>query len=359
MRQTALTLLILTGVLASFTASAGPPATRPATSAPASRPAEPVVRWHETYEPAAAEAARRKCLLVVVYFDLSLPACEYFEEMTLSKPATRSFLAAFAACRLNVADAAKKKRFKATGFSEPPLTQVLSPDGELLNELAGCILPASRFRGQLQATTGYYAASTVKPFDAAARWRAVQARLQLSTSLKAVADIDGLLKLPAGKRPRGVGRPELLLARGQARRIAKPEKAREDFAEVMKLAPKDPATGGRALLALADMAWGREKIKSAHERYARYLRDYPKGPEAGTAAIRKAMVEFSGLKDAAAARATLGTFIRGHPDDAKIVDAKALLESLEKLKDFHTPKRKPARKPTTRPARPAAPKGAI
>jgi len=342
-------MLKLTLILAAALAVPAAAATQPA-SAPASAPAERVVRWHETHAPAAAEAAKRKCLLLVVYFDPAAPACEAFEQMTLTKDATRQFLADFAACRLNVNDPAKKQRFAKTGLTHTPLTQVFAPDGSLLDEMAGCILPASRFREQLRASLDYRAAATARPFDAAARWRAVEARLKLSSRREAVADIDKLLKLPAGERPAGVTPARLYLARGSAQRLMAPEQAREDFDKAIQLAPRDAAVAGKALLALADMAWGLNKAKDAHQQYSRYLKEFPAGPDVGTVAMRKAALESETLKDPAAGVKTLEAFIRKHPDDPKAVSAKALLDSLKKLQGYRKPKPKPVRKPTTKPA---------
>lgn len=178
---------ILAAAVATLAALAQtPPQSQPATSsAPtttaASAPAKRLVRWHEMYAPAAAEAKQRGVPLLIVYFDPITPACEAFEQMTLSDEATREFLAEVAAFRLNVTEPAKQQRFAKTGANQTPLTQVFTPAGELLDELPGCIIPASVFCLRLGRSLEYWQVVNLRPFDPATRWRAVQARLATST----------------------------------------------------------------------------------------------------------------------------------------------------------------------------------
>jgi len=331
--------LLLAAVAAGQTTS---PTTSP-TTGPATAPAERVVQWHETYDPAATEARRRGAPLLVVYFDPAAPACEAFEEMTLSRPATRRFLADVAACRLNVTDAGKKKRFAATGAEATPLTQVLTPEGELLDSIPGCIIPASAFRERLEHSLDYLRAAASEPFDAAARWAAVRARLALSTRAEAVEDIDALAKMPREELPEGVTPARLHLARGEAL-AAKPKAAAKELAKVLEMAPKDAAVGGRALLGLARLDARAGRLREAVEKYARYATEFPDGPHVGAACLRKAKLQYT-LGEAPAAVKTLEALLREHPDDPAVVDARRLLEDLRKLSS--PAKKKPAK---TRPA---------
>jgi len=322
-------------------ASASAPATKattPATaaSAPAtataSAPSIRLVQWHVEHKTAAAAARKRNTLLVIVYSDRDAPAWDDFDARTLRDVPTRRFLADFAALHLDATAGEGKKRFAATGAAEAPLTQVFSPAGELLDSLPGCIIPASKFRECLSHSVAYWKASLAKPFDAAARWRAAQARLALSSRAEAVGDIDGLLKLPAKKRPKGATEARLHLARGRALLLAKPAKARPSLEKALTLAPKDPAVGGEALLALGRLeAVGRE-YRKAHGHLQQYVKQFPKGPGIGEACYRKAVLEATALDDRAQAQKTLEAFIAAHPDDLQVVRAKRLLESLKKMK---------------------------
>ena len=347
MRVIAMAVAVLAAVLANVGESA--PATAPAT-APA-EPVERVVQWHETYEQAEAEATKRKCLRVVVYFDPADPAWEPFEDMTLKRPATRRMLAEFAACRLNVKDPAKKKRFTKAGGRSTPLTHVLTPDGKPLDVMIGCIIPAGRFCERLQTSLDWYDAATAKPKDPAARWRAVQARLKLSTADGSLGDIDALLKTRLAKRPEGVTDARMRLARGLAQRSSAPDKARADFNKAVKQAGEDKYIAAEATLALADLDAALDNNQAAHTAYSKYLKQFPKGMDAGLAAVRKATLEFAAFDDVPGAKATLMKILRDHPDDARAAEAKALLENIEKL--LKKPKPKPKKKPEPEPKTPS------
>jgi len=333
--------------LAAAMASAGGSA--PATTSAPSEPVERVVQWHETYDQALTEATKRKCLLVVVYFDPADPAWEPFEDMTLKRPVTRRMLGEFAVCRLNVKDPAKKKRFTKAGGKSTPLTHVLTPDGKPLDVMIGCIIPSGRFCERLQTSLDWREATTAKPKDPAARWRGVQARLKLSTADKSVGDIDALLKTRAAKRPEGVTDARLRLARGLAQRKSAPDKARADFDKAVKQAGKDKYIAAEATLALADMEAALDNNDAAHTAYSKYLKQFPKGMDAGLAAVRKATLEFAAFDDVPGAKATLMKILRDNPDDSRAAEAKALLENIEKLLKKPEPKPKPKKTPATQP----------
>jgi len=317
-------------------AATAPATTAPATSAPttatASARAVRLVQWHVEHKPAAADARKRNTLLVIVYSDRDAPAWDDFDARTLRDVPTRRFLADFAALHLDATTGEGKKRFAKTGAAEAPLTQVFAPTGELLDSLPGCIIPASKFRECLSHSVAYWKASRAKPFDAAARWRAARARLALSTRAEAVGGIDRLLKLPAKKRPKGATDGRLRLARGQALLLAKPAKARRSLEKALSLAPKDPAVGGEALLALGRLEAVGRKYRKAHAHLERYVKQFPKGPGIGEACYRKAVLEATALDDRAQAQKTLTAFIAAHPDDLQVVQAKRLLDSLKKMK---------------------------
>ena len=313
------------------------PATRPGAvesqPATATAPAEPpppkVVRWHGEYDQAAEEARKAGRLLLVIYYDPDAPASQTFEEMTLSDRQTREFLAGFAAVKLNAAKGPGEKRFAQTGAKEAPLTQVFSPDGELLDWRPGCMIPAAAFRERLASSLEYWKAANVKPFDPAARWRAVQARLKLATCQEAVPEIDKLLKLPAKKLPKDVTPALMHLTRGEALLLADPKRAEQSLQKVRELAAADAELAGQAILLLADMCFRAERCTQARDLCAEYISSFPKAADVGRAYYTKAMVEFRGLKDAAAAGRTLKEFIEKYPDDRGVVEAKDLLDIIE------------------------------
>ena len=147
-RTSAAAVMLASGWLAASQPAGGAatstaPATGPAT---ATAPAERLVEWHRQYAAAAREARSRKVPLLVVYFDAEAPAWEALQQRTLQDIQTRRFLARFAAVRLDATAGEGKKRFQATGAKETPLTQVLSPEGDLLDSIPGAIIPAEEFR---------------------------------------------------------------------------------------------------------------------------------------------------------------------------------------------------------------------
>jgi len=346
-------------VLSILPALAAAPAgeTRPATS-PATRPvtttkaAPKLVEWHVEYAPAAAQARKDGKLLLVIYNDPAAPAGQTLEEVVLADHATREFLAAFSAVRLNATAGDGKKRFAKTGAKEAPLTQVLSPTGELLDFVGGCILPPSAFCERLRKSLAYWRAATAKPLN---RLRAAEARLALATRDKAGAEIDVLLK--AQKLSRGE-RARLHLVKALALVRARPKQADQQFRKAIDVGAGDHCLAGRAMLELAELKFstgsGKADYQAARDLCARYVKQFPRGQDIGRARYDKALIEFLGLKDAAAARKTLKELLEKHPDDPRVVPARALLDRIG-------PARKPAKttRPatTTRPAKPEKGKG--
>lgn len=324
-----------------------PDATTEPTTAPATAPAPPrTVAWHRTYAEAADDARRRGTPLVAVYLDTDAPASEALAELTLADAGIAELLADFAAVKLDAAAGEGKALLAKARAGEAPVTQVLSPGGELLDSLPGFVT-AKTLRGRLEDALAWQRAVSATPFDPAARWRAVQARLGLSTRAEAVKDIDALLKRPAGQLPQGADHPRLRLARGEALSAADPARAQEDLQEALRLRAADEAVGGRALLELADLWFRTARPKQAVEACARYVEQFPDGPEAGRAWYTKAKVELLGVADPAKAAGTIEQFLRKRPDDLWAVRAQALLEQArEQL---------PASRPATRPAKEAAP----
>lgn len=337
-------LSILVWLSAVLVASGGPdtePATRPAT---ATAPALPEVRWHAQYKPAARQAQKEKTLLLVVYMDAGAPACEAFEARTLGRVLTRRFLASFAAVKLDIASTEGRGRFAKTGAAATPLTQVLTPKGELLDSIPGCIIPASKFRRRLEHALEYWKAIGTRPFDAEAQWKAVQARLKLSTRHKTVPVIDRLLKLSVRKLPVGATPARLHLARGKALLFTKAGESQKALKRALKLGADDAQAAGEAMLSLARLAERAEKYKQAHEYCLRYIKTFPEGPGIGRAWYTRAVLEVQALDDMAAARQTLREFIRLCPDSPRVVDARRLLKMLA------PPAKKPVKKPATKPA---------
>jgi len=312
-------------------AAATAPTTGPATSsAPASAPAPKLVHWQSRFDPAAAEAKKRRVPLLVIYGDPDHPASQAFDQMTLSDAATREFLSEVAAVRLDATRGEGKARFAKTGAKEAPLTQIFSPDGQLLDSRRGCIIPASRFRQRVSRSQAYWRAATTKPFDAAARWRAVEARLKLSTRAAAAGDIDALLKLPAGQRPRDVTPAALHLARGKALMYASAKQAEQSLRKAHELAPKDADVGGQAMLLLAEALFRAGRAEEAHGFCTRYIKAFPASEAVGSAYLTKARLEFLGLGKPAQARATLEAFLDQRSDDPLAVAARRLLDDVKR-----------------------------
>jgi len=333
-RTSAAAVMLASGWLAASQPASGPatstaPATGPAT---ATAPAERLVEWHRQYDGAVREARSRKVPLLVVYFDPDAPAWEALQQRTLQDIQTRRFLARFAAVRLDATAGEGKKRFQATGAKETPLTQVLSPEGDLLDSIPGAIIPAEEFRERLACSLAYWKAVSAKPFDVAAQWQAVQARLKLSTRGQAAAAIDRLMKLPAGRLPQGVGPAHLHLAKGKALLSAAAKKAETHLRKARELAPKDPSAAGEALIAMIELALQASEYQKAHQYCAEYIKDFPSGPDIGSAYYYKALVEMTGLDDRAEAVNTLKQYLGKYGDDAGAVRARKLLQSLEKMR---------------------------
>ncbi|MHC4716145.1 MAG: tetratricopeptide repeat protein [Planctomycetota bacterium] len=320
-------------LIAAASASAGAqPATRPTT---ATAPAPPrTVTWHFDYRRAVNEARRRRVLLLVVYQDRDAPASETLAEVTLADRATRELLADFAAVRIDAATDPGKARLAVLGAGEAPLTRVLTAAGELLDSLPGFVGPAE-LRERLGKALAWQKAVTSRPFDAAARWRAVQARLALSTRHQAAKDIDALLKTPPGKGPKGVTRAGLRLARGRALSLADPARAEKDLREALRLAGEDARVRGSALLELSDLSFRTGRAEQARELCARYIKQLPGGPEIGRAWYTKAKIEMLALGKPDEAARTLRQFLRQRPDDPCGVQARDLLDRAERLRKRH------------------------
>jgi len=313
-------------------AGVAPGATAPSTSpTTASAPADRWVRWRPEYGAAAAEAAKRKIPLVVVYFDPDAPAWELFDEHTLQDGRTRRLLGKFAAAKLDVTTAEAKTRFLASGHKQTPLTQVFTPAGELLDSIPGAVMPAEKFLERLRQSLAYWRAATAKPFDSAKRWRAIQLRLKLSTRAEAVPDIEKLMKLPQRQLPADVTGAHLLLAKGRALFLAAPEQADRLLREARKLAPRKGILSGQVLMSLIELATSSHQYGKAHRYCAEYIRDFPAGTDIGRAYYCKAVVEATGLDDRSAALATLKKFMGAYPGNPEVVSARKLLESLEKM----------------------------
>jgi len=288
-------------------AGVAPGATAPSTSpTTASAPADRWVRWRPEYGAAAAEAAKRKIPLVVVYFDPDAPAWELFDEHTLQDGRTRRLLGKFAAAKLDVTTAEAKTRFLASGQAE-------------------------KFLERLRQSLAYWRAATAKPFDSAKRWRAIQLRLKLSTRAEAVPDIEKLMKLPQRQLPADVTGAHLLLAKGRALFLAAPEQADRLLREARKLAPRKGILSGQVLMSLIELATSSHQYGKAHRYCAEYIRDFPAGTDIGRAYYCKAVVEATGLDDRSAALATLKKFMGAYPGNPEVVSARKLLESLEKM----------------------------
>ena len=334
MKRSQFVLIAATALVGLLTVLAGPehdhgPATStsPAT-ATASAPTERFVRWHGQYKPAAAEATKNKTLLLVVYYDADAPAWQAFDSQTLARRATRTFLADFAAARVNVKSDAGKKLFKATGAKETPLTQVLTPAGKLLDSIPGCIIPASLLIGRLSASQEYWSAATA-PATPATRWRAVRARLKLSTRHEAAGEIDKLLKLPPAKLPKGVSKAKLTLAKGVALVKTKPTQAAKLLAQAYKLAPDDADVGGEALLQQAAIAEKTKEYQQAYELCIKYIKAFPSGKGVWRAYKAKAVLEYLPLDDQAGARDTLEKFMEEYPDHPQVAKARRMLEAIK------------------------------
>ncbi|OPX24537.1 MAG: hypothetical protein B1H04_01865 [Planctomycetales bacterium 4484_123] len=308
-------------IVAPATGIAAPPAT--------TRPAPPrTVRWHSSQQPAAAEARKTGRLLVVVFHDPTHPASQAFEEMTLSDPATREFLADFIAVRLDATKGEGKRRLEKLKLGEAPLTCVYSPQGQLLDSIPGCIIPAGRFCQRLARSAAYWRAATSRPFDPAARWRAVQARLKLSTRAQAAAEIDKLLKLPTEKLPKDVTPAKLHLAKGMALLRSAPKQAEAHLNKARSLAAGDADTSAQALLTLAELYDRTGRTKAAHELYGLYIARFPRAGEVGRAYCAKAVLEWVGLNDQNRARKTLREFLSRYPDDTHAIRARGMLEMI-------------------------------
>ncbi len=318
--------------IAGILAAATHPTTRPATatSAPTttSAPAPKNVRWMQSYDAAVAEARKSSKLLLAVYFDVDSPAWEMYERATLSDRTTRQFLADFTAVKLDVARGDGKKRFAATGAKETPLTQVLTPKGELLDSIPGCVLPAKALREQLALSQDYWRAVNARPFTTDARWQAAASRSLLSTGHKAVKDIDALGKLAPDKLPAGVSKAGLLVMKGNAL-AAKPDQAQKHYAEAYRLAPDDEQVGGAALVARARAMLELKQYPEAHKLCVLYIDKFPNSADIWPAYLLKVITEYQGLDNRAAAVGTLKTFIEKYPDNPDVVEAKQYLKAIE------------------------------
>jgi tetratricopeptide (TPR) repeat protein len=300
-------------------------------AATASVPVEKVVAWHRQYARAMEEARQRNVPLLVVFYEPDAPAWERFERESLQDLSMRKFLTQFCAVQLDVRSPEGAAKFASAGGKDVPLSLVYSPDAELLERLPGAIIPASSLRESLQRVLNYYSSATTKPFDNAAAWKAVQARLLLASREKALPEINRLLELPAEKLPAGLSPMHLHLARGEAMMISDPKAAKEELELVAKGSP-GTETAGRAMLDLSQLALREKDYAKAHQLAGQYISAYPKGADIGKAHIQKALLEMTSLDDRPAAQKTLKEFIQKYPDDPVVVKAKDLLESLEKIK---------------------------
>ncbi len=318
------------------------------TTAPTTAPAIPQVHWHSQHKPAAEQAKKDNTLLLVIYMEDASPACQAFERLSLKRVSVRRFLASFSAVKLDITTAEGRKRFAKTGAKETPLTRVFTPKGELLDSIPGCIIPASAFLGRLEYSLNYWSAAA-KPGDAEARWKAVQARLELSTRAEAVSAIDKLLKMSVRKLPTGATPGRLNLAKGKALMFTKPARADKALKKAMKLGSGDPLAEGEAMLELAHLAEEKEHYKRAYDYCRRYIKSFPAGPAVGRAYYTKAVLEFQALDDEAGARKTIEKFIREYPNDPKVVPAKQLLKMIDPARPV--PTTMPASAPASRNAK--------
>lgn len=313
------------------TEPASEPATAPTTTT-ATAPAERLVQWHSDFDRAVEQARKDGRLLLVVFFDPDAPAWEAFEVQTLQDIPTRRFLAEFAGVRVNAAAGEGKKRFQAAGGKETPLTQVLTPDGKLLDSIPGAIVPGEAFQRRLGGALDYWEAVGAKPFDAAAQWRAVQARLRTSTRQEAVAMIERLRRLPAGGLPEGVAPAHLDLAEGRAVMQSDPARAEKCLEQARQASGKAGPVASEALAALIELAAAGKQFKKAHQFCRDYIEGFPGGAEIARAYYYKAMLEMTALDDRDSAVKTLREFLQKHPDDKGAPGVRVLLESLEAVK---------------------------
>jgi TolA-binding protein len=296
-----------------------------------SAPAERLVEWLTDVDQAVDAAKARSAPLVVIYLDEKAPADEQYIRQSLNEMQTRKFLADFAAARIDVTTEAGKAAFAKTGAAEPPLTQVFSAEGELLDSFPGAAIPATEFRARLGRSVAYLAAAKAASAAGAGpkeKQAMAEARLELSTRDKAVPIIDELIRPDV--QPSG---PDLVLAvarlhvlRGRALTFKDPAAAKAEFEQAAKLAPNDDASAGEALLALANLANVKKDYKAAHDLDAQYIQRFPKGPKIAQAYVAKALQEWTGLDERPTARATLEKFIKDYPDDPGVVTAKKWLE---------------------------------
>ena len=336
-----------------FPADAGTtePASMPTTAtAPATVPAIQQVHWHSQHKSAAQRARKDNTLLLVVYMEDASPACQAFEHLALKRASVKRFLASFSAAKLDITTAEGRKRFAKTGAEETPLTRVFTPKGELLDSIPGCIIPASVFMGRLEYSLNYWSAADAKAPDAASRWKAVQARLKLSTRAEAVGDIDKLLKMSVRKLPAGATPGRLQLAKGKALMFTKPARADKALQKALELGSGDPLAEGEALLELARLREEKEHYKQAHNYCRRYIESFPAGPAVGRAYYTKAVLEFQALDDEAGARKTLDKFIREYPNDPKVVSARQLLKVIDPPRPVSTTTTAPTSAPASAPA---------
>jgi hypothetical protein len=311
--------------------SAASPSSAPATAAttaPAAAARREFVQWHAEYEDALAEAKAEGRPLLVIYYDPFAPGWEDLREKVLPRRATRRALADFAAVPVDVTGKTGKKLFQAAGEKVAPVTQVRTPGGELLDTIPGCPLPPERYRNRLDHSLELWRASTTRPASPKWRWKAVQARLELSTRAKAVDEIAALLKLPAEDLPEGVTPARLHHAKALALELSDPEKAREALAAAGE-ADGAKAIAGDVLLLRARMLMREGEDKAAHALYGRYIRQHPDGGGLGEAVYYKAVLDTTAMDDKAAAVKGLKEFIADHPDDPWVVRVKSLLEALE------------------------------
>ncbi|MDY7010391.1 MAG: tetratricopeptide repeat protein [Planctomycetota bacterium] len=331
------------------------PASAPTTT---TAPVIPQVHWRDQYLPAAEQANKDNTLLLVVYMEDDSPACQAFENLSLKRASVRCFLASFSAVKVDITTTEGRGLFAKTGTAETPLTQVITPKGKLLDNIPGCIIPASALMERLEYSLDYWSAVGEKAPDAVSRWAAVQARLKLSTRAESVPLIDKLLKMPVRKLPAGVTQARLRLAKGKALMFTKPDDADKNLKKALKLGSGDPSAEGEAMLELAHLSEIKENYKQAHDYCRRYIESFPSGASIGEAYYKKAVLEFQSLDDKSAAGKTLEKFIREYPNDPKVVSARQLLKMIDPAREVSSRQERrlePGAIPTTTTAPASAP----
>ncbi len=307
-------------------ADAGAASERAGTTSTASAPSVAVVEWQTDLAAAQADAKKRGVLAIVIYTDADTPACEAYNDQTLARSGVRRFLADWAAVKIDVATDEGKKLLAAAKAEEPPLTQVFLPGGELLDSFVG-YSPERTLLERLGHAVDYMAAVSAKEQTPELEWKAIQARLGTSTAAKVAPKLEALAK--GDRLPTGVSRAKVLLALGQLDAAIAPDKADAVFQDAIKNAGDDKHVAAVALIGRARLAGAKKQYPQARSLCEEAAKTCTASPEVGQAYMLKATIEYMGVGDPTAAKATVDEFIRKYPDDPIIKSARDLQEVLK------------------------------